>query len=295
MLSHDFNGILVIHKPQNMTSHDVVAILRKKLKMKKIGHTGTLDPMATGVLPVCIGRATKVVDFLTDGRKGYACKMKLGSSTDTQDQWGTTCKTGSLDHISETTIIDVINSFVGEIDQIPPMYSAVKVGGQKLVDLARQGIEIKRQPRKRIIYSIESIGLDGAYVSFDVFCSKGTYIRTLCNDIGEKLGCYAHMTELKRIYSEPFEIADASSLEHISIETIDQYLKPIDAAVSWMPKLILPDTEDMVQKISNGVKLDLTSYSSSDAVYQRCYIGDSFYGIAMKTHNKLVMKKLIIG
>ena len=151
----ELNGVIVINKPQNMTSHDVVAILRRKLKTKKIGHTGTLDPMATGVLPVCIGKSTKIVDFLMDRKKGYACEMVLGSATDTQDCWGTITERSELPIPSEHEILKTIESFVGEIDQIPPMYSALKVGGEKLVDLARQGIVIERAPRRRTIYSID--------------------------------------------------------------------------------------------------------------------------------------------
>ena len=168
----DINGVIIINKPQDMTSHDVVAIMRKRLQTKKIGHTGTLDPMATGVLPICVGKATKIVDFLMDRKKAYHCEMKLGSATDTQDQWGTITDLADASQLSIEEIESAVLSFVGEISQIPPMYSALKVGGEKLVDLARQGIVIDREARTRTIHAIDNIVVRQQTISFDVICSK---------------------------------------------------------------------------------------------------------------------------
>lgn len=256
----ELNGVIVINKPQNMTSHDVVAILRRKLKTKKIGHTGTLDPMATGVLPICIGKATKIVDFLMDRKKGYACEMVLGSSTDTQDQWGTVIEHSDQPLPSKHEILNAIQSFIGEIDQIPPMYSALKVGGEKLVDLARQGIVIEREPRKRTIYSIDSIVIDGAIIRFEVICAKGTYIRTLCHDIGSVLGCYGHMTQLNRILSEPFDIQQAIELEALNADNVHEYIIDIEKALSWLPSVFVSAQAKLEMQINNGVKVDLSEF-----------------------------------
>lgn len=294
-MSEILNGILVIDKPQNMTSHDVVAILRRKLKTKKIGHTGTLDPMATGVLPVCIGRATKVVDYLSDRKKGYACDMVLGASTDTQDQWGEILFKGDYSEISAEEIELAVGSFIGEIDQIPPMYSALKVNGLKLVDLARKGIVVEREARKRTIFEIRELKIDIPTIHFEVICSKGTYIRTLCHDIGEKLGCYGHMTGLNRICSEPFDLSKAFKLEEISLSTIESQLLPIDSALTWMTPIFLPDQNKLRNQLGNGVKIDLSKFAQETADEFRVYIGSDFYGIAEKSSTGIFMKKLIIG
>lgn len=288
------NGILVIDKPQDMTSHDVVAILRRKLKTKKIGHTGTLDPMATGVLPVCIGRATKVVDYLSDRKKGYACKMILGASTDTQDRWGEILLKGDYSTLTAQEVELAVLSFVGEINQIPPMYSALKVNGAKLVDLARAGIVIEREPRRRTIFEITNLKIDVPYVEFEVMCSKGTYIRTLCNDIGEKLGCFAHMTALNRTYSEPFDSSSAIALDEISLEQVQTQLLPVDSALQWMTPIYLPNQRRLITQISNGVRIDLTKYAKSSDDLYRVYIDKDFYGIAEKTDTGIFIKKLII-
>ena len=212
------NGIINVYKERGYTSHDVVARLRGLLKTKKIGHTGTLDPDAVGVLPVCVGNATKVADILTDRDKEYVCEMRLGVTTDTLDMSGKVLSESSVDAVSSLDgrdIVNVITSFTGEITQIPPMYSALKVKGQKLCDLARKGIEIEREPRKVTIHSIEILSLCLPVVKMRVECSKGTYIRTLCDDIGRKLGVGGAMESLVRTRVGRFELGDARTLEEI--------------------------------------------------------------------------------
>lgn len=290
----ELNGVIVINKPQDMTSHDVVAILRKKLKTKKVGHTGTLDPMATGVLPVCIGRATKLVDFLMDQKKGYRCEMVLGIETDTQDCWGTPINRCDGFDVSEAQILSVIQSFIGEIDQIPPMYSALKVGGEKLVDLARKGIVIEREARKRVIYSITDIAVRHHTISFDVSCSKGTYIRTLCHDIGLKLGCYGHMTKLERIYTEPFVIDQAVTLEQLTLENAAEYMIDVETAISYMPMININGNEALIRAVSNGHRINFARDSNLtlDAPFYRLYINQVFWGIGERSPEGLFMKKV---
>lgn len=208
------NGVINVYKEKGFTSHDVVAKLRGILKQKKIGHTGTLDPDATGVLPVCLGNATKLCDMLTDGNKEYVTTFQLGFSTDTQDIGGTVCERREVS-VSEDEVREVILSFIGEYEQLPPMYSALKVNGKKLYELAREGIEIERKKRRVEILSLDIMDICLPFVTMRVGCSKGTYIRTLCHDIGLKLGCLATMTELKRTMAAGFLVQDAHTLSEI--------------------------------------------------------------------------------
>jgi len=212
------DGILLLIKPPNMTSFDVVAWLRKITGLKKIGHAGTLDPAACGLLPVCIGKATKVLAWFSEFNKSYRVEMVLGIATDTYDSEGSILRDNPV-KIEKSIIKSVIGEFTGEIEQIPPMHSAVKVSGKRLYELAREGIEIERKARKVIIYDIDILDIkdEGSHpvVRFDVKCSKGTYIRSLCNDIGIKLGCGAFMSFLIRTAVGPFSLADAVTLEEI--------------------------------------------------------------------------------
>ena len=212
------NFILNINKPAGWTSFDVVAKLRGILKVKRIGHTGTLDPDATGVLPICVGKATKLVELLTADTKEYAATMKLGITTDTQDASGSVLETHSTDGVTEDDVRRVIAGFIGEIQQIPPMYSAVKVDGKRLYELARQGKEVERKPRTVSLHNIiiVNINLGAGEIELKIECSKGTYIRTLCADIGEKLGCGAHMKSLVRTRSGSFKIEQTLTIEDIA-------------------------------------------------------------------------------
>lgn len=210
------NGIINVYKEQGFTSHDVVAKLRRILSQKKIGHTGTLDPDATGVLPVCLGNATKLCDMLTDKNKTYEAVLLLGKTTDTQDITGTVLTEQAVD-VTKDEIEAAILSFVGEYDQLPPMYSAIKVNGKRLYELARQGVEVERETRKVCIHSIEILELNEEYheVRFLVNCSKGTYIRTLCQDIGEKLHCGGCMKSLVRTKVGSFLLESSLKLSEI--------------------------------------------------------------------------------
>lgn len=211
------NGIINIYKEAGYTSFDVVAKMRGILKERKIGHTGTLDPDATGVLPVCIGNGTKLVELFADHEKEYIAELRLGIATDTQDMTGEVIKTSPVE-VDEFQISEVIKSFVGEYMQIPPMYSAVKVNGKKLYELARAGKEVERKPRKVFFKEIEILSIEIPIVKIRVSCSKGTYIRTLCNDIGEKLGCLATMKSLIRTRVGNFTLDDA-----VTLEKLEQY------------------------------------------------------------------------
>ncbi len=217
------DGIINIYKPKGMTSHDVVNKVRRIVGTKKVGHTGTLDPDAEGVLPVCINRGTKVADMLTFSDKRYTAEFKLGITTDTLDISGSILKEHPV-NATEQEITDAIKSFVGKIEQIPPMYSAIKVGGKKLCDLARKGIEVERKSRSVEIYEINVIDVKGNTFTIDVKCSKGTYIRTLGSDIGEKLGCGAVMTNLIRTQSSVFEISNSVKLENLTPENYKDYV-----------------------------------------------------------------------
>ncbi len=209
------NGIINIYKESGYTSHDVVAKLRGILKQKKVGHTGTLDPEATGVLPVCLGSATKLCDMITDTSKEYEVKMQLGITTDTLDLSGTISSRSEVT-VSEKEIEKTMLQFVGGYDQIPPMYSALKVNGKKLYELAREGKEIERKPRRVELPYIKILEMELPYVRYIVGCSKGTYVRSLCADIGEQLGCGAAMAELKRTKVGNFFVEESITLDQIA-------------------------------------------------------------------------------
>ena len=232
------NGVINVYKEKGFTSHDVVAKLRGIVKQKKIGHTGTLDPDATGVLPVCLGNATKLCDMLTDKSKEYVTTMRLGFCTDTQDISGNILEQKEV-CVAEDKVREVIASFVGNYDQIPPMYSALKVNGKKLYELAREGIEVERKARSIEIYEIEIMDISLPDITMRVHCSKGTYIRTLCHDIGMKLECFGTMVELKRTKVAAFLLENAYKLSDIEEMVKTQKLNEI-----------LTKTEDMFEYLS---------------------------------------------
>jgi tRNA pseudouridine55 synthase len=260
----DMEGILPLYKPAGLTSHDCVFKVRKILKTKKVGHTGTLDPDVTGVLPICIGRATKIAEYITDAGKAYEGEVTLGFSTTTEDASGDVVDRKIINKgFSREEIEDTLHSFLGEIQQTPPMYSAVKVNGKRLYEYARKGIEVERPTRKVKIYSIELVDdrLDftGETISFTfrVSCSKGTYIRTLAVMIGERLGLPAHMSRLSRIQSATFSIEDCISLDELQnlmdAGEIENILQPLEAGISHLPKLTINDT--VAEKVKNGALL----------------------------------------
>ena len=251
------NGIININKPLGMTSHDVVGRLRRILGIKKIGHTGTLDPDASGVLPMCIGRATKTADMLTAQNKQYIAEVTLGSATTTLDASGEVTETAEV-NVDEGDIQSVVTEFVGDIMQIPPMYSAIKIDGKRLYELAREGVEVERKPRPVTVEKIEILGIDleNKKFSMKVDCSKGTYIRTLCDDIGRRLGCLAHMSALIRTRSGRFCIDDAYTLDEVEKmagEGDMSFLVPIDKVFEELPKLILSSRR--ARLMCNGVRI----------------------------------------
>jgi tRNA pseudouridine55 synthase len=257
-------GILPLYKPAGLTSHDCVFRLRKILKTKKVGHTGTLDPDVTGVLPICIGKATKVAEYITDAGKAYLGEVTIGFSTTTEDASGEVVKRKAVNRvIARDEILKVLQSLTGEIEQTPPMYSAVKVGGVRLYEYARKGIEVERPTR---VVSIDSIDLldereqfEGEIISFrfQVRCSKGTYIRTLAVMMGEMLGFPAHMSYLQRIQSASFTLEDCLTFEeierHMEAGTISNVLRPLETALSHLPKLHINDK--VAEKVKNGALL----------------------------------------
>ena len=250
------DGIIVVRKEEGYTSHDVVACLRGILHIKKIGHTGTLDPMASGVLPVAVGKGTSLAELLTEKKKTYETVMHLGTVTDTQDITGTVLIERPV-NVTEEEILAAAESFVGDRMQIPPMYSALKVNGKKLYELAREGKTVERAPRPVTFYGIEVTDIDLPFVSLTVTCSKGTYIRTLCNDLGEALGCGGCMESLVRTASGEFSLSDAHTLDEIrgfvQDGTIDQYIIPPEEVFgSCMPCMTHP-AADILLKNGNPV------------------------------------------
>lgn len=240
------NGILLVDKPQGWTSHDVVAKLRGVLGERRIGHSGTLDPMATGLLVVFLGRATRAVQFAEAHEKTYLAGMRTGIVTDTQDITGEVLKTSGIRPKREE-LLSVLPEFTGELMQLPPMYSAVKINGQRLYKLARNGVEIQRQPRPITIGELSLLGEGEGDFSLRIRCSKGTYIRTLVNDIGEKMGCGAALSSLRRITSGDFSISQAYTLEQI-IQAAEEsraegLLLPVDSLFSLYPPLSVNDEQ----------------------------------------------------
>lgn len=260
------DGILIIDKPKDFTSHDVVAKVRKIIGTKKVGHTGTLDPMATGVLVVCVGAATKLVEYFTCKDKIYEAKVKLGIKTDTADITGTiieNCKVSALD---KKLVDEVMKSFIGEQMQTPPKYSSIKVNGMKLYEYARQGIDVKIEPRKIEIFDILNVIIDEEQkeISFKVHCSKGTYIRSLCEDIATKLGTCGTMSYLRRVKTGEFSIDNAVTLEEINEEKIIPMEKLFDN------KIVI---EKDLEKLLNGMSLACDKPDGLYSLYTNHYIG----------------------
>lgn len=262
------NGIILVDKPCGWTSHDVVGKLRGILRERRIGHSGTLDPMATGLLVVFAGRATRAVEFAEADSKEYIAGLRLGVSTDTQDTTGNvlnTCETLP----SKDELIAAANGFLGEISQIPPMYSAIKMNGKKLYELARRGEIVERSPRKVTISKLELVGEDKCDYILDIHCSKGTYIRTLCSDIGDKLGCGGCMSSLRRVKAGVFSITQAHTMEQIQAAAdlggLDGIIIPVDTLFTDKPKLTVNEFEE--KKLRNGNTIKTKSADGTYRVY----------------------------
>ena len=305
------NGILNINKPEGWTSQDVVAKLRGRLHIRRVGHTGTLDPMATGVLPVCFGKATRIIEYYDDDFKTYEAEMKLGMVTDTLDITGTVLETKPVD-VSEDDVIQTIDSFRGWITQIPPKYSALKVNGKPLYKYAREGVEVEIKSRKIYVEDIQpvEVNLGENRILFRVICSKGTYIRTICDDIGKKLGCGGTMTALQRIQSGCFRVEDARTLPEI-LEMTDEELErcviPMDETLVHLGRIELKSMES-VPFYYNGREIDtgyvnvLASPAVPEAMQEESRLGDKyrvydpegkFLGISSLRENTLYPEKVI--
>ena len=262
------DGIFNIYKEKGFTSHDVVAIVRRTIHMKKVGHTGTLDPDAEGVLPVCVGKATKLSDVIMDGRKSYRAMLRLGMTTTTEDASGEVLETKEVD-FNEDRIREVVASFIGKLEQVPPMYSAVKVNGKKLYELAREGKEIERKSRTIEVYDIRIRQfLPPDRVEIDVDCSKGTYIRTLCSDIGKALGCGGHMAELLRTRTGAFSLENAIKLEELKAlaeqEKAEEALLTMEEALKDFP--VVKVSEKSQKFLYNGGKIQERFLTEKPAV-----------------------------
>lgn len=279
------DGFINVYKEEGQTSHDVVNKIRKIFETRKVGHTGTLDPNATGVLPIAVNNATKVIEYMENDDKTYIAELTLGIITDTEDIWGSILeeKTVSVD---KNEIEMAVKSFVGKQKQVPPMYSALKVNGKKLYELAREGKTIERVPRDIEIFNIENIKINRNKVSFEVHCSKGTYIRTLCKDIGEKLGCGATMSALKRVQAGKFTIDTAVTLEEL-LENKEKYLLDLEIPLNRFDIISLNDEEG--RKYINGIRL---CTERKDGLY-RVYIGGRLYGVCRVNENVIRSEKRI--
>ena len=274
------NGIVIVDKPQGWTSQDVTARLRRVFNTRRIGHGGTLDPMATGVLPVFVGRATRGVEFFEHAEKTYETVLQLGLTTDTEDTSGTVLSQQEV-NISEEDFPRILPKFRGEIQQIPPMYSALKVNGQKLYDLARKGQTVERQPRPITIHELELLEFSGHQARLRVRCSKGTYIRTLCKDIGEALGCGGCMAQLRRITAGEYTIEEAVPLQQLlDSGTPEQYLRSVDSMFRNYGSVTL--TEKQEQRCRNGNAFTLK-------------IADGTYRVYSKTGDFLALSKVENG
>ena len=285
------NGIIVLNKPKGKTSHDMVSFLRRVTGIKKIGHTGTLDPDATGVLPMCIGKATKAADMLTDSDKAYRTQLILGATTDTQDASGNILTTSEAE-VTEEQIKETVSKYIGEISQIPPMFSAIKKDGKKLYELARRGISVEREPRKVTIYDIKIIEIAENTVTLDVACSKGTYIRTLCEDIGKALGCGAYMNTLVRTKSAGFTLAGSYTAEEIEKMKeqgiLEKALLPLDAIFEEYEKLKLDEKRSRLVKSGVRIRANAMKNGKTYRVYDE---KGAFLCISECKNGELVMKK----
>lgn len=292
-------GILIVNKDKGFTSHDVVSILRKKLNFKKIGHTGTLDPMATGVLPICISNATRISEYIMNQGKSYVAEFRFGELRDTYDITGEVIKTSENINFSKEEIREVLNNFMGEIDQIPPIYSAIKVDGKKLYQYARENKDVKITSRKVKIYRLELLDYSNGIVKIEVECSKGTYIRSLIHDIGIKLNSYATMTSLVRTRVGNFKLEDSINIDNIQKMTsydLQKNFVDIEDALFNLPKITIKD--ELFDRLRNGQRININSIEdiNGDIVQYKdiCVIVQGiFLGIGKIKEDILKMEKVL--
>ncbi len=281
-------GVLNIYKPKGMTSHDVVAVLRKKLNIKQVGHTGTLDPFAEGVLPVCIGKATRLIEYFDDDKE-YLATIQFGCATDTYDIEGKITKTGSK-KVTREEIQNALKNFEGEITQIPPIYSAIKVNGKKLYEYAREGKEINIEPRKVNIFKIELKDFNETSQQADILikCSKGTYIRSIANDLGENLGCFGHLIKLIRTQAGKFRVEESIQL---NTEKIQEHLQnPINALS--LPIIQVNDSQHV--QISHGNPINITNNKIKSGDFLILFYNNAIDAIGIFDGEKVKVKKVFI-
>jgi tRNA pseudouridine55 synthase len=277
------NGILLLDKPLGLSSNAAVQRVRRAFGRAKAGHTGSLDPLATGMLPICLGEATKVAGYLLDGNKEYEFTMRLGERTSTGDAEGKVVEHGAIPTDVQIQILPLLPTFLGQIQQVPPMYSALKRDGQPLYQLARQGVEVERQPRTITIHALELLGVDGAEASMRVRCSKGTYVRTLAEDLARALGSCAHLTALRRIAVAPFPAAALVRLDALEANPVAAPLLPADAALPQLPAVQLDEAE--TGRLRHGQALRRSAAAGAVLTLVRLYgPGGVFLGVGRQEH-----------
>lgn len=290
------NGVLNIFKPKGMSSFDAVRVVKKVAGTGKVGHTGTLDPEATGVLPICIGRATKIIDYIMDSEKVYEVTLKLGIRTTTYDLEGEVLEEIDPSHLTEEEILNSINSFKGEYSQIPPMYSALKQNGVRLYELARKGIEVERKGRLINIHNLEDIKINNPYISMKVTCSKGTYIRSLCYDIGEKLGVFATMMQLNRVKTSVFSQEKSININELTKENINDYILSMEEALEKYDKIIV--NKKYVKLLVNGVRVADGRFTKDKVINNKLYRvyddENNFIGLGERNDAGFKIEKLLI-
>lgn len=290
------NGVLNIFKPKGMSSFDAVRVVKKVAGTGKVGHTGTLDPEATGVLPICIGKATKIIDYIMDSEKVYEVTLKLGIRTTTYDLEGEVLEERDPSHLTEEEILNSINSFKGEYSQIPPMYSALKQNGVRLYELARKGIEVERKGRLINIHNLEDVKINNPYISMKVTCSKGTYIRSLCYDIGEKLGVFATMTQLNRAKTSVFSQEKSININELTKENINDYILSMEEALEKYDKIVV--NKKYVKLLVNGVRVADGRFTKDKVINNKLYIvyddENNFIGLGERNDAGFKIEKLLI-
>lgn len=290
------NGVLNIFKPKGMSSFDAVRVVKKVAGTGKVGHTGTLDPEATGVLPICIGRATKIIDYIMDSEKVYEVTLKLGIRTTTYDLEGEVLEERDPSHLTEEEILNSINSFKGEYSQIPPMYSALKQDGVRLYELARKGIEVERKGRLINIHNLEDVKINNPYISMKVTCSKGTYIRSLCYDIGEKLGVFATMTQLNRAKTSVFSQEKSININELTKENINDYILSMEEALEKYDKIVV--NKKYVKLLVNGVRVADGRFTKDKVINNKLYRvyddENNFIGLGERNDAGFKIEKLLI-
>lgn len=289
------NGILNILKPPGMTSHDVVSYIRKVTGLKKVGHTGTLDPGAAGVLPICIGKSTKIVDYLMNDKKVYICELKFGNKTDTYDKYGKFIYDNDKDisGLQLNDIIKALESFTGEITQKPPAFSAIKIGGKRAYDLAREGIDVEIPTRKVTIYDIKILNYNLPYLMLQIECSKGTYIRSICSDIGDMLKCGSYMNFLIRTQTGNFNIKNSCILQKIDKNNFNNFIISTDSALNMKSVYIDKRYEEKIMN-GNEIVFDNSIQADYDEKVKIFIRPDRFVGIGKVCKGLLKVDKLLV-